>query len=610
MPTYLRLLSFSGNIRKFLILFLLTSLIASVFGVLNLVLLKPLLDVLFGQVESDTLKKMAILPTNFNPIAYFNYYFAHFLDTKGKLGALRFVCTAIITATVIGNTFRYLSLRLLETFKASMVANLRQAVFQKTLSFQLSFFHNERKGNLISRIVTDVQEVENSIANTFSAAIKELLLLIGYLIALFSISTKLTLFSLVVVPITGIFLGIVLKRMRQEASDTQTRLSNLISVMDEAFGGIRVIKAFVAEKYISKKFIDENSAYQKAVVNYAARRELANPFSEVIGISMVASLLLYGGSLILANDSSLSASLFIAYIALFSQVVRPAKEIAQAISASQRGITSGKRVLELLETSASITDLPNAKAIEQFENTIEFRNVSFAYEPIHPILHSVSFSIKKGQTVALVGVSGSGKSTIADLLPRFYDPTEGEILIDEIAINTLTQASLRSLMGIVTQEPILFNDTISANVSFGRKTTQEQIEAACRNAHAHEFIMQQPQGYQTVIGDRGTKLSGGQRQRLSIARAILQNPPILILDEATSALDSESERLVQEALAQITQNRTTLVIAHRLSTIQKANKIVVVRHGKIVEEGTHQQLFGMENGIYRKLVEMQQGIIL
>lgn len=606
MQTYLRLLSFSANLRKFLLLFLLTSLVASIFGVLNLVLLKPLLDVLFGQVEKATLDKMVVLPTKFDLIAYFNYYFAHFLLVKGKLGALQFVCVALIAATFIGNVFRYLSLRLLEIFKASMVANLRQAVFQKTLSFQLSFFTNEQKGNLISRIVTDVQEVENSIANTFSAAIKELLLLIGYLVALFSISVKLTLFSLVVVPITGALLGIVLKRMRQEASDTQQRLGNLTNVLDEAFGGIRAVKAFVAESFISKKFAVENYAYQKAVVNYARRRELANPFSEVIGISMVASLLLYGGSLILSNESSLSASLFMAYIALFSQVVRPAKEIAQAISASQRGITSGKRVLELIEMPISVTDLPNAKEIRGFENKIEFNKVSFSYESNQPILRSVSFSIKKGQTVALVGTSGGGKSTIADLLVRFYDPTAGEILIDGCSIKTISQASLRNLMGIVTQEPILFNDTIFNNIVFGRTITQEQVEQASRIAHAHEFILQQPNGYETNIGDRGIKLSGGQRQRIAIARAILQNPPLLILDEATSALDSESERLVQDALAHVTQNRTSLVIAHRLSTIQNADKILVVQNGEIVEEGTHNTLLAIENGIYRKLVEMQQ----
>jgi ATP-binding cassette, subfamily B, bacterial MsbA len=606
LKTYLRLLSYAGNLRKFIFPFLITSLIAAVFGVLNLVLIKPILDVLFSQVDSSALTTVLVKPQGFDPMAYFNYYFNYFLESKGKIGALQFVCIALVLGMLVGNVFRYLSLRLLEGFKANMVSNLRQAIFDKSLHMHLGFFNNQRKGNLISRITTDVQEVENSIANTFSAAIKELLLLVGYLIALFYMSVKLTLFALIVIPLTGAFLGIILKRLRHDASDGQSRLSNLLSIMDEAFGGMRVVKGFVAEKYIGDKFQKENQAYKKSIFSYAVRRELANPFSEVIGVSMVASLMLYGGSLILSNESSLDASTFIAYIVLFSQVVRPAKEIAQAFSASQRGIAAGERILDVLHTNPLIEDAENASNIEDFENNITFNNVSFSYEEGQNVLRNINFELEKGKTIALVGSSGGGKSTLADLLPRFFDADSGQIKIDGKDIKYVTQSSLRGLMGIVTQDPVLFNDSIYNNITFGKEVKKESVYEAAKIANAHQFIEEQSDGYETIIGDRGVKLSGGQRQRISIARAILQNPPILILDEATSALDTESEKLVQDAIMHLMQDRTSLVIAHRLSTIQHADEILVIDKGQITERGNHQELYANTEGIYRRLVDLQE----
>ncbi len=606
MNTYFKLLSFAGNLRRFVIPFLFTSAIAAFFGVLNLVLLKPLLDILFGQVSDGQLKDMMQRPDGLNPLDWFNYQFAHYLVNAGKLGALQFVCIVLVLGILVGNIFRYTSLRLLEGFKVNMVANLRQAIFEKSLRLHLGFFNNERKGDLISRITTDVQEVENSIANTFSAAIKELLLLVGYLFALFYMSVPLTLFSLIVIPITGGFLGIMLKKLRQDAGDGQQRLSNLLSIMDEAFGGMRVVKGFVAEQFVGQKFKEENQAYKRSIFAYAARREMANPFSEVVAISMVAALLLYGGSLILNGKSGLEASTFMAYIALFSQLVRPAKEIAQAFSSSQRGIASGQRVLQLLEQNTAVNDSPDAVVMPLFQHEIAFDKVSFAYEEGVEVLKNICFKLPAGQMLALVGSSGGGKSTIADLLPRYYDPQAGKISIDGKNIKDIKQASLRSQMGIVTQEPILFNDTIFNNIAFGQQASLAQVQAAARIANAHDFISEQTLGYETLIGDRGAKLSGGQRQRISIARAILQNPPILILDEATSALDTESERLVQEALGKLMKNRTTLVIAHRLSTIQQANKILVIHQGEIAEEGTHEELIALKGGIYKKLVELQE----
>ncbi|MGR3811647.1 ABC transporter ATP-binding protein [Jiulongibacter sp. NS-SX5] len=606
MNTYFKLLSFAGRLRNFVIPFLITSAISATAGVLNLVLIKPMLDVLFGQVGPEAISEMTQKPTGINPIEWFNYYFVGYYTDGGKFAALQFVCAFLIIGIFTTNLFRYLSNRLLEGFKVNMVANLRQAIFDKSLNLHLGFFGNERKGNLISRITTDVQEVENSIGNTFSAGIKELLLLVGYLVALFYLSVKLTLFALIVIPITGGFLGFIVKRLRQDAGKGQNRLANLISVMDEVYGGMRVVKAFVAEGFVGSRFKDENQGYKRSIFSYAVRRELANPVSEVIGVTMVASLLLFGGSLVLNEQGGMEASTFLAYIALFSQVVRPAKEIAQAFSTSQRGIAAGERILELMDLKTEIADAEGAITIDSFKSSLNFENVNFEYEQGLPVLKDINFEVAKGKTIALVGPSGGGKSTLADLVPRFYDPTSGEITIDGVSLKSVSQKSLRKLMGIVTQEAILFNDSIFNNITFGIEATQAEVERAAKIANAHDFISETSRGYQTVIGDRGTKLSGGQRQRISIARAILQNPPILILDEATSALDTESERLVQDALTHLMENRTTLVIAHRLSTIQAADEILVIQDGKIIERGNHAELLESEKGVYRKLVELQE----
>jgi len=608
MKTYWRLLSFARPLRKFVIPFICTSLLASIFGILNFTLLIPLLKVLFKQGEP------AAFVTEVPPtprlsvdyfIEFFNFHFDKILTQQGEWGALKFVCAIIIASVLLSNVFRYLTARQIERFKVNMVGKLRQAVFDNAIQLHLGFFSSERKGNLISRVVTDVQEVENSVANSFSAAFKELFTLVSFLYVLFKISITLSLFSFLVIPISGAFIAVIVRKMRKEARDGQNRLSGLISLMDEVFGGMRVVKGFNAEGYIRKKFQLENQGYQQSIKSMAYKREMSAPFSEFMGVTVVALILLFGGQMVLSGESDLSAEEFITYIAIFSQVMRPAKEIANAFSNTQRGIAAGERVLQLLDAENVIKEKSNALHIDKFEKSIDVKKVSFSYDDNTRVLHDIDFRLERGKTIALVGSSGGGKSTIADLIPRFYDPTEGQITIDEHDLRDLSVASLRQLMGIVTQESILFNDTIFNNIAFGTQATEKEVRQAAEIANAHLFISQQPQGYQTVIGERGTKLSGGQRQRISIARAILKNPPLLILDEATSALDTESEKLVQDALTRLMANRTVLVIAHRLSTIQHADEILVIDRGRIIERGTHAELLENPDGFYRKLTLLQ-----
>lgn len=605
MKTYLRLLSYAVSIRKYVFPYFSFSLLASLFGILNFTLLIPLLNVLFNQASTNQAALYRVIPAFSLSPSYFSFLFNHYfygaLEAYGRLGALQYACAAIMISVILANIFRYLSQRVLKTVEADMIASLRQAVFARAIRLDLSYFSEQRKGNLMSRLTTDVQEVENSIGRAFTATFKELFTLIMFFVFLASMSGKLTLFSLIILPLSGGVIATITRRLRRAAGEVQQHLSGLISLLDETFGAMRVVKAFRAERVMDARFQEGNDRYRNSLLRMVFRQELTSPVSESLGVLVVTGILLYGGSLVISGDGELSASTFIAFIATFSQVMRPAKAIADAFSGIQRGVASADRIIEILDTESEIKVEEPVQNLLSFQDKIRFANVGFSYINGRSVLKSVSFDIPKGKTIALVGASGGGKSTLADLLPRFYDPAIGQITVDGIPLKHIPLEDLRALMGIVTQESVLFNDTIFNNLAFGTDATLEAVIEAAKIANAHEFIEGSADGYQTVIGDRGSKLSGGQRQRLSIARAVLKNPPILILDEATSALDNESEKMVQLALGNLMKNRTVLVIAHRLSTIQHADQILVVDKGEIVERGTHTELLANPKGVYTKL---------
>jgi len=612
MKTYLRLLSFSRP-YNFVPLYVVYATLGIVFGIANFTLLIPLLNVLFGTDAAHTAQAPASLPHFAFSLEYvkelFNYYFTQVLLLYGKQGTLAFVCGLVIVSVFLSNLFKYLGGKLLAGVRARVVANVRTALFGRITELELGYFSGERNGDLISRLTNDVQEVEISVVNTLTAVFKEPLNIVGIFVLLFTMSARLTLFTLVLLPISGGIIASVSKRLRRQAEISQRTLGTMLSVFDEVLGGMRVIKAFNAREYILRKFQVTNILYANTTRRIDNTRDLASPLSEFLGVGVVAGLLYYGGTLVLSGQAGLSASAFITYIILFSQILTPAKSLSGAFSNIQRGLVAGERVLRVIDTEPAIRDQPGARVLPAFEEQIELRDVSFRYGDA-TVLHDLNLTIKKGHTVALVGPSGGGKSTLADLLPRFYDPTAGQVLIDGHDLRACTLHSVRAQMGIVTQESILFNDTIYNNIKFNTEASEAEVIEAAKTANAHDFIMASPDGYQTMIGDRGGRLSGGQRQRLSIARAILRNPPILILDEATSALDTESEKLVQEALTRLMSARTSLVIAHRLSTIRHADEIVVLQNGRIVERGTHDDLVSRQGGLYQRLSQMQTNAVL
>lgn len=602
MKTYFRLLSFARPIGKFAIPYLIFTILTVVFSTLNLALIAPLLATLFNHTGPQ------VLPPK--PVSYleifkvFNYYAIYFNIKYGVYGTLKFVCLVIVSSVFLGNLFRYFSERTMENLRIHTLLNLRRAVFNNVMTLDLGYFNNERKGDIISKVASDVQVVQYSVTGTLQVVFKEPLTLIAYLVMLFVISYKLTLVSMLIIPFSAFIISRLVKKLKKQAQASHISYGIMISYLDEALNGMRIIKAFNAVGFITKRFDDENIHFSKIIKSMARRQQLASPISEFLGILMVAGIVLYGGSLVLSNDGRLSGASFIVYIALFSQILRPAKAISDSFAGIHSGVTAGERVLALIDEKPSIRDAPDAVDIKDFRENLRFENISFAYTN-RTVLDNISFTVQKGQSVAVVGPSGGGKSTLMDLIPRFIDPNDGTIQIDGVNTRFVKIDSLRSLMGIVNQDSILYNASIFANIAFGRpQSTQAEVEAAAKIANAHEFILAMPEQYQSNIGDKGVKLSGGQRQRVCIARAVLTNPPIMLLDEATSALDTESEKLVQGALNNLMKNRTSLIIAHRLSTIQNADHILVLENGRIAEEGSHEVLVN-NNGLYKKLIDMQ-----
>ncbi|MCS7017676.1 MAG: ABC transporter ATP-binding protein [Cytophagales bacterium] len=605
MKIFWRILSFSSAWGRFLPFYMVVLLLSVVFGALNFSLLIPLFDVLFEKVPVQA----AWLPKPIfsgNPIAYlkdyFNYQLRWSVVTYGPMQSLQIVCGVLIVSVVLSNLFTYLAQYSMNRLCYTLIRDLRKAVFQRFTELHLGYFKREKKGDLLSRLTNDVQEVENTLVTVLKSIIKEPVTIVVFFAALLYLSVELTVFTLLFLPVSGALIAEISKRLRREGRERQDMLGNLVNTADEVLGGIKIVKAFHAESYVNRKFAERNEIYRRLTLSIENKRDLASPLSQVLGTIVVGGILLYGGKMVFNGE--LAASSFLTYIAFFTQILTPAKSVSTAVSTLQRGVASMERILQVLDTQPAICSAPNAIVIKGFERAIELHGVSFAYGE-RPVLQNISLRLEKGKSLALVGPSGGGKSTLADLLPRFYDPSDGYISIDGVDIRRIELTSLRSLFGIVTQEPILFNDTVFNNIAFGMpQATMEQVQAAARIANAHDFIMDLENGYDTILGDRGSRLSGGQRQRISIARAILKNPPILILDEATSALDSESEKAVQEALEKVMRGRATLIIAHRLSTVQNADEIVVIQEGCIVEQGSHRELIERE-GLYCKLIQLQ-----
>jgi subfamily B ATP-binding cassette protein MsbA len=604
MKTYFRLLSFAKPIEKFAIPYVIFTIFAVIFNTLNLALLAPLLQTLFSENRVTTTIAHASEPSILNLSAYFTYHVDQVVTQYGSWGALKIVCGVIIISVILSNTAKYFAQRIMENMRAHTLLNLRRAVFGNVMDLHMGYFNSERKGNIISKISSDVQIVQYTVTGTLQVVFKEPLQLIAYLVTLFALSYQLTLFSLLVIPIAAFVISRIVKKLKAQAILLHEIYGTMISYLDEALSGIKIIKAFNATEYTKQKFHEENKRYTAIFKAMARRQQLASPVSEALSVSMVAAIVLYGGYLVLNHQSTLNAAAFIGYIAVFSQLMRPAKAIGDSFSGIHSGIAAGERVLELIDEKPEIIDSPKAVNLTGFSQSLEFKNVSFAYGD-NEVLHSLSLQIPAGKTVALVGPSGGGKSTLMDLIPRFIEAKSGQILVDGHDIKNVTMHSLRTLMGIVNQESILFNDTIYNNIAFGKVgATPHEVEAAARIANAHHFIEASENGYQTSVGDRGIKLSGGQKQRICIARAVLTNPPLMLLDEATSALDTESEKLVQDALNNLMKDRTSLIIAHRLSTIQNADLIIVLENGRVAEQGSHSELI-QQNGLYRKLIEMQ-----
>ncbi len=597
MKKYSRILGYLNDQKKQVAFYFVTNLLAIVFATFSLVSVAPVLKILFTP-DKTTVKGKGIL-------AEVQAFVTQLILQYQPMKALIVIVSVIVTATLLKNLFLYLSRYILMPIRNNVLRRLRNDMFVKTISLPIGFFTEERKGDLMSRMTNDINEVELSIMATLEVIIREPLTIIFTLGSMIIISPQLTLFLLLFLPVIGAIIAIIGKSLKKRSTKAQEQLGEMLGVLDETLGGLRILKAFSAEKQQYQKFSTINDQVFHTRNQISLRQELGSPLSETVGVIAVGVILWYGGSLIFSGQTTMTGEWFIGYIILFTQIINPLKSLSNSLLNMKKGSAALERIEHLLNADNAIKEAENPLPIHSFKDAIELKEVSFSYGE-KTILQHINVRIEKGKTIALVGSSGAGKSTLVDLIPRFHEVSTGALLLDGQDIRQYALQDLRSLMGIVSQEPILFNDTIYNNITLGTDgATQKQVEEAARIANAHSFIMQKPEGYQTIVGDRGTKLSGGERQRITIARAVLKNPPILILDEATSSLDTESERLVQHAINTLMQNRTSIVIAHRLSTVQHADEIIVLHKGQIAERGTHEQLL-QNKGHYHKLVEMQQ----
>lgn len=577
--------------------------LSAIFGAFSFLLLIPSLKILFG--TKDLITQKPEIGFNVESLAHYgDYLISRVIVTYSAERALVFIGLFIIITVMLKVGFYYLANFMIVLIRNGVVRDIRVKIYRRILKLQLGFFSDERKGDIIARLTGDVTEVENSIMNSLDMMIKNPILIIVSVAVMLYMSWSLTLFVFVMFPIAGYIIGRIGKSLKKESRKGQHKMGEILSIVEEDLTGLRIIKAFNAEKKAIKRFETENTNYYRIMNQLMWRRFLAHPASEFLGTAVIIIVLWYGGKLILNEQSSLDAATFIGYLVFFYNIINPAKAFSTALYSVEKGLASMERIDKILESEPQITEKPDAKSIKGFESKITYQDVSFSYHTT-PVLKHISLEIEKGKTIAFVGRSGSGKTTLVDLLPRFWDVSEGQISIDDTDLRDLKLNDLRNLIGYVNQEPILFNETFFNNIAFGiENAKQEDVEYAAKIANAHDFIMEYENGYETTIGDRGDKLSGGQRQRLSIARAVMNNPPILILDEATSSLDTESEKLVQDALEKLMRNRTSLVIAHRLSTVKNADLICVMHNGEIVEKGTHEELINTD-GRYKKLHNMQ-----
>jgi subfamily B ATP-binding cassette protein MsbA len=597
-----KIIQYVSRYKAYAFASILFNLLSAILATFVFILLDPFLKVLFGMTEVSTVEPTVTYSVDYI-FDWLNYTLGVYINNSGKNAALIWVCKMIALMFLFKNLFRYLAIILMGPVRKGVVTDIRSHIFDKLLALPLSFFSEERKGDLMGRITADVVEVEGSILQIIETIIKEPFVVLISLVTVFSINTKLALFTLGPVLIIVLIVGAIGRTLKKKSLDVQNKLGDTLSIIDEAISGLRIIQAFNAEQYQSIKFREEHNQWKNLSIRLILRNGLASPVTEFLMICVLVCLLWYGGYLVFNGD--LEASKFFVFIGMFYNIVAPVKSLSGAFYSVQRGLGAVERIDKILNAPIAIQEKIDAIPIHDFQKNIHYKNVHFGYDEQTPVLKGVDLVIPKGKIIALVGLSGAGKTTMADLLPRFYETQSGQILIDDVDIQEYKLKDLRGLMSIVSQQPILFNDTIFKNIAFGLNDVSEAaVIAAAKVANAHDFIIQTENGYQTIIGDAGGKLSGGQRQRLTIARAVLRNPSILILDEATSSLDSESEKLVQDALYKLMQNRTSIVIAHRLSTIQHADIIVVMQEGQIVEQGTHNELLAKE-GVYRKLVNLQ-----